>query len=132
MILVAVVLFVLRQSPSPNPGTIKIGSVLPLSADFGFLGEEINRGALIAVDEAHKSGIDVEYIPEDDAFDAAKSASAANKLISVDHVDAAFTALGEEAKPMAPIFTQAKVPLLVSWDSNETLKGLSNYLFSIG
>ena len=36
---------------------IKIGSFLPLTGDFGSLGEEIKKGADLAVEEAKAKGI---------------------------------------------------------------------------
>lgn len=112
--------------------TIKIGSILPLSGDFALLGEEIRRGAEIAVEEAHAAGLDVVYISEDDRLEPTGAANTANKLVRVDKVDAVFTGVVQEAKPITPIFSENKIPLLVTWDSNEFLKQAGEYIFSIG
>lgn len=128
----ATLLFTYYKPNQTNDETIKIGAILPMTSDFGFLGQEINRGALIAVEEAQSEGMKVEYISEDDGYTTARMAGAANKLVSVDKVDAAFVGLGDEAKPTVNIFNAAKVPLLVAWDSNNELKTFGKYIFSIG
>ena len=121
-----------KKQPQANSESIKIGAILPLSGDLADIGQEINRGALIAVDELQSQGIKVDYISEDDQFDFKKTASAAQKLTTIDKVDAVFTAIGEQAEPIAKIFNAAKVPLLVAWDSNNNLKKLGDYIFSTG
>ena len=109
-----------------------IGSVLPLTGTFGILGEDIRRGAELAVAEAQAKHPNLKYVSEDDHFEQKTAATAANKLISADNVDAAFTAVVEEAKSMAPIFNGAKKPLLVVWDSNEFIKTAGDHIFTIG
>lgn len=126
-----VIVLIIRQNNRVGDET-KIGSILPLSGDLGSIGQEVNRGALIAVDVLKDEGIYINYIPEDDAFNPQKSVSAAQKLISVDKVRAVFVMAGEEAKPIVGLFDKAKLPLLISWDSNNDLKNSSPYLFSIG
>lgn len=120
-----------RHSQQPASHFV-IGGILPLTGDLADLGSEINRGAIIATDEAKAHGIDVSYIGEDDAFVPEKEASAAHKLLQVDGAQAVFVAAGEESKTVSPIFEQAKVPVLVAWDSNEELKKAGKYTFSIG
>ncbi len=135
VILVVLVLLFLTnvkpQSPTSD-GPIKIGAILPLSGDFGSIGEEIRRGAELAVEELGKQGKEIILISEDDQFLPVRAASAANKLAVIDKVDAVFTAVGEEARPVTKIFNDNKVPLLVAFDSNEELKKSGDYIFSIG
>ena len=113
-----------------NP--LVIGAILPLSGDFGALGEEVNKGALIAINEAKAEFPDITFISEDDQFSAKSMVAAAQKLISTDGISAAFTMAVQEAKPIAPVFNKAKIPLLVSWDSNEFIKTGGDSLYSIG
>ncbi|MDB5254310.1 MAG: amino acid transporter substrate-binding protein branched-chain amino acid transport system [Parcubacteria group bacterium] len=132
IVLGLLVWFIERRSHSPVSAAIKIGAVLPLSGDVADIGQEVNRGALVAVDEFRKQGINVEYLAEDDVWDPAKAVSASQKLTSINKVNSAFVLAGSEAKPMASVFDKAEVPLLVTWDSSESLKQLSPYIFSIG
>ena len=113
-------------------GTFKIGSFLPLSGDLASLGSEVNRGALIAVDELKAQGRDIQYVSEDDQFKATGSIQAASKLVTIDKMDAVFTSTVQEMKPVYPVFNSSKVPLLVTWDSNEFIKSAGDHVFSIG
>lgn len=121
-----------QKNASVSSGTFKIGSFLPLSGDLASLGQDINRGALIAVDELKAQGKDIQYINEDDQFKATGSIQAANKLVNIDKMDAVFTSTVQEMKPVYPVFNSNKVPLLVTWDSNEFIKQAGDHVFSIG
>lgn len=112
--------------------SLVIGSVLPLTGTFGILGEDIRRGADLAIFESKAKYPNLIYISEDDHFEQKTAATAANKLISVDKIDMAFTAAVQEAKSMAPIFNGAKIPLLITWDSNEFIKTAGSNIFTIG
>jgi branched-chain amino acid transport system substrate-binding protein len=109
-----------------------IGGLLPLTGDFGSLGEEVNKGALLAIEEAKDDFPELNYVVEDDAFAAASAVSAAQKLIATDKINAGFTMAVQEAKPIAPVFNEAGIPLLVAWDSNAFLKTGGDSLYSIG
>jgi len=115
-----------------NNQPIKIGSILPLTGDFGSLGEEIKRGAEIAVEEARNRGEKFDYVLEDDQSQATGSVNAANKLVNIDKVNAVFTATVQQVKPIAPIFNQTQIPLLTVWDSNNYLKTAGPQIFTTG
>ncbi len=131
-ILLAIVLILNNRETNTFNNSPKIGSILPLTGDFGSLGEEIKRGAKIAVEEAQNRGEQFEYVIEDDKSQATGAVNAANKLINIDKVNAVFTATVQEVKPIASIFNQAKIPLLTVWDSNNYLKTAGDYIFTTG
>ena len=58
--------------------------------------------------------------------------SAANKLFTVNNVDAVITLITEQAKPVIPLFEQHKVPLLIAWDSNKFIEQAGPYVFASG
>lgn len=131
--LVLVAINIVSNNKSTSDTTVvKIGSILPLTGPLGEIGEEIHRGAKLAVADLKSKGAEVNYISEDDGFDPKLSVSAGSKLINIDKVDAVFTALVEEAKPITTIFNDKHTPLLVTWDSNDTLKNAGAYVFSTG
>lgn len=103
-----------------------------MSGDYAAIGEEINQGALLAVDEARARGVNVEYISEDDGFQPQKSVSAAQKLLDVDKVNAVMTSWAPEVKPIAPLFNKDKFPLLAVWDNTGYMKTAGPYIFTIG
>lgn len=85
---------------------IKIGYIAPLTGNVAFLGEGVKNAAELAVEEINKKNNKYRYelVFEDDAFVPAKTATAANKLISIDKVDAIVTlasAAGGVANPIA-------------------------------
>lgn len=120
------------EQPQSKNSALTIGSILPRSGDFAAFGEEIDRGARLAIADAQKSGIDVTYISEDDHSLATGTTDAANKLTSINKVDAALTATVQEVKPAAPIFNSTHTPLLAVWDSNDTIKTAGPYIFTSG
>ncbi len=121
-----------NQSILTNGELIKIGAILPMSGDFAVFGEAINRGALLAIDEAKEEGINIQYIAEDDHSNAVGSTNAANKLIRSDKVQGVITATVQEVKPVAPIFASAGIPLVATWDSNDFIKTAGKDIFTIG
>ncbi len=131
-ILAFVVIKINNSKQSATTATLKIGAILPMTGGYSSIAEEVNRGALLAVEEENTAGKKIEYIVEDDQFKATDSVNAANKLISRNKVDAVFTMAIEEIKPVAPIFNKAKIPILGTWDSNDYMKTAGDYIFSIG
>ncbi len=81
-------------SGSANSGdkeTVTIGLSLPLSGPVAFLGEPAKKSAELALTDAKTAagakGLKYDYklAFEDDAFDPTKAATAASKLINIDH-----------------------------------------------
>jgi branched-chain amino acid transport system substrate-binding protein len=131
-IIVTVVIILAMNNKNQKTGEIKIGAILPLTGDFSFIGEEARRGIQLAQEEAKVNGFNASILYEDDqSLDPTSGVNAANKLINQDKIQAGLTVLVEEAKPMAPIFNNAKTPLVVMWDSNSFLQS-QEYLFGTG
>src|SRR3989344_1926578 len=136
IVLVAVLLLIWwagkgGQESSSSNEAIKVGVILPLTGDLGFLGEEIKKGMDLALEDLDPNH-PIEVIYEDDAFDPSKTAHAANKLLSIDQVDFGATILVEEARPIVKIFSDNQTPLLVLWDSNRFIQESGEYIFSNG
>lgn len=105
IVIVLVISTTTRRDPVEKQ-TIKIGFVLPLSGGASYLGEGMKRAAELALKDVKAMDTKYEYqvLFEDDAFTPAKTASALNKLISVDKVDVVSTvasAAGGVANPIA-------------------------------
>ncbi|TRZ64910.1 MAG: hypothetical protein D4Q79_00530 [Spirochaetia bacterium] len=113
-------------------GAIKIGASLSLTGDMAPYSEEINKGIILAIEEAKQKGINVEYIAENDEFKPAEFVTVANKLLEVDKVNAVLTPWATAVKPTAAIFNQAKIPLLAVWDNTNYMKTAGKYIFTIG
>lgn len=68
---------------------LKIGAILPLTGDLAYVGQEMQRGMGLALQEADNPNIKIIY--EDDlTFDIKSSVNAANKLVNLDKVDVVF------------------------------------------
>ncbi|MDO8624945.1 MAG: penicillin-binding protein activator [Candidatus Diapherotrites archaeon] len=119
----------------PTQNAIKVGAILPLTGDVSIVGTSIEQGIGIAKDEINQTGgingRKLEVIVEDDHYDNAASVTAANKLLSVDKIDAGIIALVHGAKSVKPVFEKARVPLVVAWDSTREIES-GDYVFSTG
>ena len=114
----------------------KIGAILPLTGDIAFIGQEMQRGIEIAVEEVNfRGGVNgkpINIIFEDDGFvEANKAVTASQKLINFDNVYGNIITMVEDTKPVAPIHDQAKIPLITLWDVTDDLRDYSS-TFSIG
>ena len=95
-----------NSTPAGEKQTIKIGYIAPLTGNVAFLGQGVKNAAELAVADLNKKDnkYNYELVFEDVAFTPAKTATAANKLINIDKVDAIVTiasAAGGVANPIA-------------------------------
>jgi branched-chain amino acid transport system substrate-binding protein len=133
ILVIALVIVLVVTQTKKEPGNIKIGAILPLTGDFASIGNEIKKGIEIGVDEAKGNGQSLVMFYEDDqSLSPVAAINSANKLILVDNIDVGLTMLVEESRPVSPIFTKNKVPLLILWDSNRFIKEAGSYIFSNG
>ena len=133
IILVVIVLITSQQSGQTNiTEPIKIGVITPLTGDYSIVGEEVQKGIELAVSQLGKQGVKISVVCEDDQLDPKNTVTAANKLITIDKVDFVVVFSVEEAKPIFSLFNNAKIPLLVLFDSNNAIKSAGPYIFSNG
>src|ERR1039457_1466694 len=66
--------------------TVKIGFINSITGPESPIGENLTNGAMLAVEDLRKKGINVTLIKEDDAGDAKKALLAFEKLTSSDKV----------------------------------------------
>lgn len=98
------------KRPATETGPIKIGVTLPLSGNLAFLGENARDGINLALAEVG-DGTKYQYeaVFEDDKFDPATGASTANKLISIDKVDALISFGSPVGNAVTPLAEQNQV-----------------------
>jgi len=94
---------------SASAETIKIGVVAPLSGDIAFLGEGVRDAMILANEKLGDTQYNYELIFEDDQADPKVAASAANKLIEVNKVDALASFGSSTGNVIAPIAEENKV-----------------------
>ncbi len=125
--------FYKNQNKPISNEPIKIGAILPLTGSYAIIGEELKKGIDLAADEARKDNIKFDLIYEDTQTSfGATLVSAARKLLNVDKINVGITFSVEEAKSIAPLFAEKKVPLVVGWDSNGFISSAGDYIFSNG
>ena len=89
--IVSVLIYQKQSTPESNNNTkpsIKIGVLLPLTGNFAELGKNVRETMKLAIEDSNPKNINIELIFEDDAFNPSKTATLANKLITIDKVDA--------------------------------------------
>lgn len=107
---VAIGYFIYNAPNNTEPTeTIKIGVVAPLSGDVAFLGEGVRDAMTLAKENLGDTRYNYELIFEDDQSDPKAAASAANKLIEVDKVDALASFGSSTGNVIAPIAEENKV-----------------------
>lgn len=118
------------------PQPIKIGVIAPTTGDMGFLGDLIKQLIeFVQTDVNGKGGINgqpVTILLEDDGGTSAGAVTAAQKLITVDKVDALvgplFTSSIIAVKPIA---TEANVPVMIATSADPQIFAENGYVFSL-
>ena len=97
---------------------IKIGIIVPLSAEMAIHGVEIEHAMNLALQEiSPQSHYSYSLIFEDNQLDAIKSVSAAKKLIDLEKVDAIITLWPPTATVVIPLSEKAKIiHYTIAWD----------------
>ncbi|HDH10846.1 MAG TPA: ABC transporter substrate-binding protein [Nitrospirae bacterium] len=76
------------EMPAAKKETVKIGMVLPLTGGIAFIGVGMRNAAILAKEHLGDTKYNYEILFEDDQYNPKLTASAANKFINVDKVDA--------------------------------------------
>jgi len=110
--------------------TVKIGVILPLSGDNAQLGVWGTNGAELALKEINAQDTRYNYkiIYEDDQLNSKLTASAANKLVSVDAIDALITISSGSGNAAKPIATQGGVPHFAVASDGSIADGKMNFI----
>lgn len=139
-LVIVVVLIVVGIKSSKNgkvsneTGPIKIGFIAPLSGDPAAYGESARNSLELMVEKLNTSGgIDgrlVEVIYEDGKCDGKAASLAAQKLVTVDKVQAIIGGLcSGETVAAAPIVEEGKVLLLSPGSSAPAISSAGDYVF---
>lgn len=121
-----------QPSASTTSGPIKVGVILPLTGDAAVYGEPLGHVLQIAADEINASGgVDgnqMQLVIEDGKCNGTDAASAAQKLVNIDHVQVVVGGFcSGESLSAEPIATAGKVAILSGGSSSPKLTGISKY-----
>ncbi len=108
VIIIAIVIIATRGGDRET-GPIRIGVIIPLSGNLAFLGEPAKQAAEFALENFKDTKHKYEFIFEDDQFSAEKAVTAANKLISIDKVDAIISFGSSGGNAVNPLAEKNKV-----------------------
>ena len=122
IIIASVFLLQNRNNPSPvnDKPTVKIGVSLPLTGFAAYVGEPASHAAQMAFDKWNTKGTKYNYklIIEDDRLSVKDTATAANKLVNLDKVNAAITMWGIAAPIFRELASKSNIPhITCSWGS---------------
>lgn len=108
ILVIIVVLVAIFYKPTPK-GAIKIGVIAPLTGNLAFVGEGYRDAFLLAKENSKNTKYNYELIFEDDQMDPAKTATALQKLISIDKVNAVVSFASGPANVISPLAGQNKI-----------------------
>lgn len=111
--------------------TLRIGTTLPLSGDYSFVGTAIQQGMQLALKEIPAGEVEIFY--EDEGLvDRARAVSGFQKLVSQNKVDIVLGSTVNTVTAYAPIATRIKIPVISLWDSNASIEKMGEYAFAMG
>ncbi|MDR1026385.1 MAG: ABC transporter substrate-binding protein [Lactobacillus sp.] len=101
-----------QKETAGNKPIVKIGASIPLTGDMAFMGQALQKGMKLAVDEINANpdnAFEYQIVVMDDQMQPAKTAAAANALINVSKVNAIMSAYSTPAMVINPIAEKSKV-----------------------
>lgn len=109
--------------------TIALGFVLPLTGDIAHIGNSGKKAALLAKESFLNTRYDYEFVFEDNILDNTKSASAFQKLLSIDNARAVVTIFSGAGQTLAPLGEEARIPIF-NVASDMSIAQTGNYVFN--
>lgn len=118
-----------QKNVNSSQQVMKIGVIGPMSGNNAALGQNCRQGLEFARSKLQAGGIDYQFIFEDDGFQPARAASAANKLINIDRVDALITCSAVSGSAAAPIAAAKQQFIMTVIASEAKIASQSPYSF---
>ena len=135
IVVVLIIIIVIFSSLKPKgENIIKIGFMTDLSGPASAYGEEIQKGAQLALDKINgkENNFDLRVIFEDDRCSSSTGTTIINKLINIDKVKiTGGTVCSSVAMSIAPIVERNKIIHLVTGASSPELSNAGDYIFRI-
>lgn len=101
-----------KKGPAISKEPIKVGIITDLTGPAAYWGESTRAGADILQKELATEGKNVTFVIEDYQLDAAKAASAAQKLVNLDKVQAIYAEFNPAAVASASVLKDKGTPLV--------------------
>lgn len=114
--------------PAPQPVTVKIGHVGPLTGGIAHFGKDNENGVRLALDEANAAGIKIggqpvkfEMVPEDDQADPKVGNTVAQKLVDAKVAGVVGHLNSGTSIPASSIYNGAGIPMISGASTNPAL-----------
>ncbi|MDA3836870.1 MAG: ABC transporter substrate-binding protein [Nanoarchaeota archaeon] len=111
-----------------NKEIIKIGVIIPLTGDVGFLGEGIRDAMVLAKEQLGNTKYEYEIIFEDNSFDTTKTLSAINKLVYVDKIDSVISIGSGQGSIISPITEENNILHISIATDKKVSEGMYNFI----
>jgi len=92
-----------------DKSVVKVGVVSSFSGKFAENGENVKAALELALQDVAPQNVKIKYIYEDFGYDAPRAATAANKLINIDKVDAIISWSAVAGNVISPIADKADI-----------------------
>lgn len=92
-----------------NKPIVKIGFIASMTGQFAEIGQNTKLAIDLAKEDVNSQTIDFDFIVEDYGYESPRAATAANKLINIDKVNALISWSSKGANVVAPIAQNNKV-----------------------
>lgn len=119
LLIVAIVIIGVSIKLNSNPykdQTIKIGATLPLTGGLSFIGNSVNNGLKLAMDEINTeggiNGRKIQIIAEDNQGDSKTAVSSVQKMLNVDNVDLMISDFTPITKAILPMVSAKNIPMV--------------------
>lgn len=112
VIIIIIILAVVLTNKPKNTSAVKIGVITDLTGPAAYWGESTKAGADILLKELTAEGQKVEFVFEDYGLDAAKSISAAQKLVNINNVDAVYAEFNPAAIAVSSFLKDKQIPFI--------------------
>jgi ABC-type branched-subunit amino acid transport system substrate-binding protein len=100
------------DSAADQPRTIKIGAVVPLEGQSASLGKSFLEAVRVSLDTLGDTTNEYKLVVEDGGTTPEESTAAAKRLVEEDGVDAIVGGISIVGQYVAPVATEAKIPML--------------------
>ena len=128
LVLIILVVWNVHNKQTGGKETIKIGLIAPLTGPGAVFGNAIAKAIVLAQQDLKNTKYDYKVIIENDETTPAKSASAAQKLINIDKVQAIISMTSGTGNAVAPIADSAHVIHICT--CTDTRVGYGKYNFT--
>jgi branched-chain amino acid transport system substrate-binding protein len=122
-------------TPAAAQTAIKIGFINSYSGFLAQPGDEMDKGVALYVKEHEKelpAGVTIDIIKRDDTSTPEVAKRLAQELITRDHVQILFGLVGSpNAAAIAPLATEAKIPLLITNAAGAGITRISPYVVRV-